>query len=331
MRIFSGIQPTGRKHLGNYLGAIRQYVEGQDRGEAIYCIVDLHAITVAYDAEELPRTVLDTTALLLAAGLDPGRCILFRQSDVREHTELAWLLSAVTAYGELSRMTQFKEKSEKQKDFVSAGLFTYPILQAADILAYRTDEVPVGEDQKQHLELARDIAQRFNARFGETFVVPEHRIPEVAARVMDLQAPENKMSTTGGTELGTVLVLDEPDEIRRKFRSAITDSGREIVRGDGKAGIANLIEILAAARGVDPEEIEKEYADAGGYADFKRDAGDAAVELLAPVRVRYAELRPDEAALEDLLSSGAEKARSLAGPTVREARERMGIGPRSSA
>jgi len=331
MRIFSGIQPTGRKHLGNYLGAIRQYVEGQDRGEAIYCIVDLHAITVAYDAGDLPRTVLDTTALLLAAGLDPGRCILFRQSDVREHTELAWLLSAVTAYGELSRMTQFKEKSEKQKDFISAGLFTYPILQAADILAYRTDEVPVGEDQKQHLELARDVAQRFNARFGETFVVPEHRIPEVAARVMDLQAPENKMSTTGGTEQGTVLVLDEPDEIRKKFRSAITDSGREVVRGDGKAGIANLIEILAAARGVDPEEIEKEYADAGGYADFKRDAGEATVDLLAPVRERYAELRPDEAALQDVLSRGAEKARAIAGPTVRKAREHMGIGPRSRA
>jgi tryptophanyl-tRNA synthetase len=229
-------------------------------------------------------------------------------------------------------MTQFKDKTARQQvDRASVGLFTYPILQAADILAYRTDEVPVGEDQKQHLELARDVAQRFNARFGETFVVPEHRIPEVAARVMDLQAPESKMSTTGGTELGTVLVLDEPDDIRRKFRAAITDSGREIVRGDGKAGIANLIEILAAAGGVDPEEIEKEYADAGGYADFKRDAGDAAVELLTPVRERYAELRPDEAALEDVLSSGAEKARSLAGPTVREARERMGIGPRSSA
>jgi tryptophanyl-tRNA synthetase len=330
MHIFSGIQPTGRKHLGNYLGAIRQYVEGQDRGEAIYCIVDLHAITVAYDAEGLPRTVLDTTALLLAAGLDPERCILFRQSDVREHTELAWLLSAVTAYGELSRMAQFKEKSEKQKDFVSAGLFTYPVLQAADILAYRTDEVPVGEDQKQHLELARDVAQRFNARFGETFVVPNHRIPKVAARVMDLQAPDNKMSTTGGTEQGTVLVLDEPDEIRRKFRSAITDSGREVVRGEGKAGIANLIEVLAAARGVDPEKIEKEYAGASGYADFKRDAGEAVVELLAPVRERYAELRADEAALEDVLSRGAEKARAIAGPTVREARHRMGIGPPTS-
>jgi tryptophanyl-tRNA synthetase len=330
MRIFSGIQPTGRKHLGNFLGAIRQYVEGQDRGDAIYCIVDLHAITVTYDAAELPRTVLDTTALLLAAGLDPDRCILFRQSDVREHTELAWLLSSVTAYGELSRMTQFKEKSEKQKDFVSSGLFTYPVLQAADILAYRTDEVPVGEDQTQHLELARDVAQRFNQRYGDTFVVPRHRIPEVAARVMDLQSPESKMSTTGGTEQGTVLVLDDPDDVRRKFRSAISDSGREIVRGEAKAGIANLIEILSAVRGVEPEEVEKEYADANGYADFKRDVGEAVVEMLAPVRERYEEIRSDEAKLEEILSRGADKARAIAAPTVREARERMGIGPRSS-
>lgn len=202
MRIFSGIQPTGRKHLGNYLGAIRQYVAGQDRREAIYCIVDLHAITVPYEPDELSQTILDTTALLMGAGLDPDRCILFRQSDVKEHTELSWLLATVTAYGELARMHHFKEKSDRQKDFVSAGLFVYPILQAADILAYQTDEIPVGEDQKEHLELARNIAERFNARYGESFVVPEHRIPPVAARVMDLQAPEKKMSTTGGTELG---------------------------------------------------------------------------------------------------------------------------------
>ena len=209
MRTFSGIQPTGRKHLGNYLGAIRQYVAAQDRGEAIFCIVDLHALTAPYDPKNLPVAVLDTTAVLLASGLDPERCILFRQSDVKEHTELCWMLTTTTAYGELNRMTQFKEKSAEQKDFVSAGLFAYPILQAADILAYRTDEVPVGEDQQQHIELARDVAQRFNSRFGETFVLPEHRIPEVAARVMDLQVPTKKMSTTGGTEQGTVLILDD--------------------------------------------------------------------------------------------------------------------------
>ncbi len=287
MRIFSGIQPTGRKHLGNYLGAIRQYVAGQDRGESIYCIVDLHATTVPYEPDELPRAVLDTTALLMAAGLDPERCILFRQSDVKEHTELAWMLSTVTAYGELSRMHQFKEKSRHQRDFVSAGLFTYPILQAADILAYTADEVPVGEDQAQHLELARDIARRFNSRYGETFVVPEHRTPQIAARVMDLQAPDKKMSTTAGTELGTVLILDEPDEIRRKFAVAVTDSGRDIVRQGDKPGVTNLIEIVAAVRGTDPDEVEREYAGASGYAGFKRDVGEAVIELLTPIRQRY--------------------------------------------
>jgi tryptophanyl-tRNA synthetase len=326
MRIFSGIQPTGRKHLGNYLGAIRQYVSGQVRGEAIYCIVDLHAITVAYEPDELSRAVLDTTALLMAAGLDPDRCILFLQSDVKEHTELCWLLTTVTAYGELARMHQFKEKSDQQRDFVSAGLFVYPILQAADILAYQADEVPVGEDQKQHLELARDIAERFNARYGETFVVPEHRVPQVAARVMDLQAPEKKMSTTGGTELGTVLVLDDPDEIRRKFKAAVTDSGRDIVRHADKAGVTNLIEIMAAGRGVDPEHVEKEYAEAPGYAGFKQNVGEAVVELLAPVRERYAELRAEEQALKDVLVRGGEKARAIASPTLRLVRQRMGIG-----
>ena len=248
--IFSGIQPTGRKHLGNYIGAIRQYVEGQDRGDpAIFCIVDLHAISVAYEPAELRERLYDTTAILLAAGLDPERCILFRQSDVREHTELTWLLSAVTAHGDLNRMTQFKEKSAKQRELVSAALFFYPVLMAADVLAYRADEVPVGDDQRQHVELMREIARRFNERFGETLVVPEHRIPEVGARIMDLQEPERKMSTTGGTEAGTVYVLDEPDAIRKKLGSAVTDSGREVVRGEDKAGITNLIDILAVARG----------------------------------------------------------------------------------
>ena len=327
MRIFSGIQPTGRKHLGNYIGAIRQYVEGQDRGEAVYCIVDLHAITVAYDPKDLRERVYDTAALLLAAGLDPDRCILFRQGDVKEHTELCWLLSNVTAYGELGRMHQFKEKAPQQKDLVSAGLFFYPVLQAADVLAYRTNEVPVGEDQKQHVELMREIAQRFNSRFGETFVLPEHRIPEVGARIMDLQAPEKKMSTTGGTELGTVYVLDEPDQILRKFKSAMTDSGREIVRGPDKAGIVNLIEIMASVRATTPEAVEKEYAQAEGYAEFKQDVGRVVAEHLGSVRERYAELRQDQAGLEKALAQGAEKARAIASPTVELARERMGVGP----
>ena len=324
-RIFSGIQPTGRKHLGNYIGAIRQYVEGQDRAEAIYCIVDLHAITVAYDPGELREYLYDTAAILLASGLDPDRCILFRQSDVHEHTELTWLLAAVTAWGDLNRIHQFKDKSSKQRELVSAGLFFYPVLQAADVLAYRANEVPVGEDQRQHVELMREVARRFNERFGETLVVPELRVPEIGARIMDLQEPERKMSTTGATEAGTVYVLDEPDAIRGKFGSAVTDSGRDIVRSDEKAGISNLIEITSVARGVAPEEVESEF-EGSGYGDFKTAAAESVVELMAPVRERYAELRPDTAALEQTLAAGAEKARAIAAQTLTEVRERMGVG-----
>ncbi len=325
--VFSGIQPTGRKHLGNYIGAIRQYVEGQDRGDpAIFCIVDLHAISVPYDPAELRERLYDTTAILLAAGLDPERCILFRQSDVREHTELTWLLSAVTAHGDLNRMHQFKDKSAKQRELVPAALFFYPVLMAADVLAYKATEVPVGDDQRQHVELMREIARRFNERFGETLVVPEYRIPEVGARIMDLQEPERKMSTTGGTEQGTVLVLDEPEAIRKKLGSAVTDSGREVRRGEDKAGITNLIDVYAAARGVEPAEVEREFEGAG-YGDFKKAVAEMVVDFLAPVRERYAELRPDEAALEATLAAGAEKARAIAAPTLVEVRDRMGIGP----
>ncbi|HEX2709148.1 MAG TPA: tryptophan--tRNA ligase [Solirubrobacterales bacterium] len=325
--IFSGIQPSGRKHLGNYIGAIRQYVEGQERGEpAIFCIVDLHAISVAYDPTELRERLYDTTAILLAAGLDPERCILFRQSDVREHTELTWLLSAVTAHGDLNRMHQFKDKSARQRELVSAALFFYPVLQAADVLAYRATEVPVGEDQRQHIELMREIARRFNERFGETLVEPELRVPEVGARIMDLQEPERKMSTSDSTEAGTVYVLDEPGAIRKKLGSAVTDSGREVVRGEGKAGITNLIDVLAVARGVDEAEVEREFAGAG-YGDFKKAVAEGVIELLAPVRERYAELRPDQSALETALAAGAEKAREIASATVVDVRDRMGIGP----
>jgi tryptophanyl-tRNA synthetase len=324
--IFSGIQPTGRKHLGNYIGAIRQYVEGQERGEpAIFCIVDLHAISVPYDPAELRERVYDTAAILLAAGLDPERCILFRQSDVPEHTELTWLLSAVTAHGDLNRMHQFKEKVGKDRELASAALFYYPVLMAADVLAYRATEVPVGDDQRQHVELMREIARRFNARFGEALVVPELVIPEVGARIMDLQEPERKMSTTGGTEQGTVLVLDEADVIRKKFGSAVTDSGREIVRSPEKPGIANLIDILAVARGVDQAAIEGEF-EGSGYGDFKKAVAEAVAEYLAPVRERYEDLRPDEAGLDRILGLGAEKARAIAAPVVAEVRERMGFG-----
>jgi tryptophanyl-tRNA synthetase len=329
--IFSGIQPTGRKHLGNYIGAIRQYVEGQDRGEpAIFCIVDLHALSVPYDPVELRERLYDTAAIMLAAGLDPERCILFRQSDVREHTELTWLLSAVTAHGDLNRMHQFKEKVGKDRELASAALFYYPVLMAADVLAYRATEVPVGDDQRQHVELMREIARRFNQRFGETLVVPELRVPEVGARIMDLQEPERKMSTTGGTEGGTVLVLEEPDAIRKKFGSAVTDSGREIVRSPEKPGITNLIDVLAVARGSDQAAIESEFEGAG-YGDFKKAVAEAVVDYLAPVRERYAELRPDEAELERILGLGAEKARAICAPIVAEVRDRMGYRPERAA
>jgi tryptophanyl-tRNA synthetase len=327
MVIFSGIQPTGRKHLGNHIGAIVQYVEGQDRADpSIYCIVDLHAITVEYDPAGLRERVYDTTATLIAAGLDPDRCILFRQGDVHEHTELTWLLSSVTALGELNRMHQFRDKSVAQRQLVSAGLLMYPVLQAADVLAYRAHEVPVGEDQREHLELMRDIARRFNERFGETLVVPEHRIPQVGARVRDLQEPERKMSTTGGSEQGTVYVLDDPDTIRRKFKRAVTDSGTDVRRGDGKPGISNLIEILAVARDVGPEEVERSF-EGLRYGDFKTAIGDEVAEWLAPVRVRYAELRGDDAALEGILEAGADKARAIAATTLADVREAMGVGP----
>jgi tryptophanyl-tRNA synthetase len=327
--IFSGIQPTGRKHLGNFIGAIRQYVEGQDYADpAIYCIVDLHATTVTYEPAELRARVYDTTAILLAAGLDPQRCILFRQGDVREHTELAWLLSSVTATGELNRMHQFRDKSAAQRELVSAGLLFYPVLMAADVLAYRATEVPVGEDQREHLELMRDIARRFNARFGEgILVVPEQRIPEVGARIMDLQDPTRKMSTTTGSVEGTVYVLDEPAAIEKKLKRAVTDSGNEIRRGEGKEGVANLIDILASARGVTPEQVEADMAGARGYGDLKVAAADAVIGLLAPVRERYEALRADEAALEQTLALGAEKARAIAAQTLADVRRAMAVGP----
>ena len=326
IRIFSGIQPTGSKHLGNLIGAVRQYVEGQDRGESIYCLVDLHALTVDHDPAGLRRQVHDTVSILMAAGLAQSRSILFRQSDVWEHPYLCWLLANVASFGELRRMHQFKEKSEQQKEFVSAGLFFYPVLQAADILAYQTDEVPVGEDQKQHIELARTVAERFNSRFGEVFRLPVHRIPDVGARVLDLQDPEKKMSTTGGSEQGTVYILDAPDAIAKKFRSAVTDSGREIRRAPDKRGVSNLIEIMAVARAMTPEQIEDEYAAESGYARFKEAVGEAVSEYLRPIREGYESIRADEAQLEAVLHEGATKARAIASKTVEIAADRMGLG-----
>jgi len=325
--IFSGIQPTGRKHLGNYIGAILQYVEGQDRADpAIYCIVDLHGTTVPYDPAELRQRTRETAALLVAAGLDPERCILFRQGDVPEHTELTWLLSSVTSVGQLNRMHQFRDKAGAARDRVSAGLLYYPVLMAADVLAYRAHEVPVGEDQREHIELMRDIAVNFNKRFGETLVVPEGNIPKVGARVRDLKEPEKKMSTTGGTPAGTIYVDEEPESIIKKFKRAETDSGREIVRAENKPGISNLIEILAVARGVAPEAVEADF-EGSGYGDFKRAVGEEVAAWLAPVRERYLELREDTDAIEGIFATGAEKARAIASEVVADVREKMGVGP----
>jgi tryptophanyl-tRNA synthetase len=328
VRIFSGIQPTGAKHFGNYSGGFRQYAATQEQaaaagGMAFFCIVDLHSITVDYGPADLHERTLDLAALLYATGLDPERSTVFAQSHVTAHAEAAWLLSAVTSYGQLGRMTQFKEKGERQ-EVVTAGLFTYPVLMAGDILLYQTDLVPIGDDQRQHVELARDVAERFNARFGDTFTVPRGVYPETGARIMDLQEPAKKMSTTGGTAQGTLLLLDPPDTIRRKVRSAVTDSGTDVRRADDKPGVTNLIDIMTVATGESPGAIEARY-DGGGYGAFKSDVAEAVVELLAPIQASYAELRGDPGELQRLLALGAGKARATAEPTLRSMYERMGF------
>jgi tryptophanyl-tRNA synthetase len=324
MKVFSGIQPTGAKHFGNYSGGFRQYAATQELGEAIFCIVDLHSITVEHDPADLRERTLDLAAMLFATGIDPERSIVFCQSHVPAHAEAAWLLGSVTSYGELRRMTQFKEKRERQ-EFVSAALFTYPVLMAGDILIYQADRVPIGDDQRQHLELARDVAERFNSRFGETFVLPEGIYPEVGARIMDLQEPDRKMSTTGGTAQGTVGLLDPPETIAKKFRSAVTDSGRDVVHDpDGKPGVSNLIEIMHVATGEPIEAIEARY-DGQGYGAFKQDVGEAVIDLLEPIRVRYGELRSDPGELVRMLAHGAQKAREESAPTLATMYERMGF------
>jgi tryptophanyl-tRNA synthetase len=324
MRIFSGIQPTGDKHFGNYSGGFRQYAATQEVGEAFFCIVDLHSITTSYEPQELRESTLDLAAMLFATGLDPDRSTVFVQSHVAAHAEAAWLLSAVTSYGQLGRMTQFKEKSERQ-EFVSAGLFTYPVLMAGDILLYQTDVVPIGDDQRQHLELARDVAARFNARYGETLKLPEGRFPETGGRIMDLQEPERKMSTTDSQAQGKVLITDPPETVRKKLKSAVTDSGSD-VRYDPqeKPGISNLLEIMSVATGEPIPELETRY-DSGGYGRFKSDVAEAVVELLDPIRTRYEELRGDPGELQRLLAQGAAKARAASAPTLEQMYERMGF------
>jgi tryptophanyl-tRNA synthetase len=323
MRIFSGIQPTGAKHFGNYSGGFRQYAATQDLGEAFFCIVDLHSITTSQDPENLREATLDLAAMLLATGVDPKRSTVFVQSHVPAHTQGAWVASCVATYGELRRMTQFKDKGKGQES-VSAGLFMYPALMAADILLYHTDKVPIGDDQRQHLELTRNVAERFNARFGETFTVPEGIYPDVGARVMDLQEPDRKMSTTGGTPQGTIGLLDPPDTVRRKVRSAVTDSGSEVRRGEDKPGITNLIDIMSVTTGASPEEIEARY-NGSGYGEFKEDVAEAVVALLDPIRLRYGELRGNPAELKAILADGATKADTIASETLRVAYDRVGF------
>jgi tryptophanyl-tRNA synthetase len=324
MRIFSGIRASGAKTLGNYSGGFRQYAATQEQGEAFFCIVDLHSITTPFEPQDLHESTLDLGAMLFATGLDPERSTVFVQSHVTAHPEAAWLLGSVTSFGELRRMTQFKDRAAEQ-DFVSAGLFSYPVLMAGDILLYQTDLVPIGDDQRQHLELTRDVAERFNQRFGETFTVPQGVYPEVGARIKNLQEPERLMSTTRGAPQGVVRIVDPPDVIRKKFKTAVTDSGTDVRHSPkDKPGISNLLEIMSVATGEPVPELEARY-DGGGYGRFKEDVGEAVVELLAPIQRRYEELRADEPQLREMLALGAGKAREASAPTLETIYERMGF------
>ena len=324
-RVLSGIQPSGDLHLGNYLGAVRNWVTDQNTHDAFFCVVDLHALTLGIDPAELRARTHDTALDLLAAGLDPERCTLFVQSHVPEHTQMSWLLECTATMGELQRMTQFKEKSAGLES-VGLGIFTYPVLMAADIVLYDAERVPVGDDQRQHLELARDLAIRFNHRFGDVLVVPEAAIPAAGARVMDLQHPERKMSKSVNSPLGTVLVLDDPVVITRKVKKAVTDTDGDVrYDPEGKPGLSNLLELLAAATGRTPAEVALGYE---RYGDLKADTAEALIELLRPVQAQRAELAADPGTVAVLLARGAAKAMEIAGATYDRAAEAVGLlGP----
>ena len=324
-RIFSGIQPSGKIHLGNYLGAVRNWVQLQDEYDCIYCVVDEHAITVRQDPAELRRKTLELFAQLLACGVDPERSTLFVQSHVTQHAEIAWVLNCFTMFGELSRMTQFKDKSAKHKDNINGGLFTYPCLMAADILLYQPDYVPVGEDQKQHCELTRDVAQRFNHIYGDVFKIPEPYIPKAGARIMGLTTPDSKMSKS--IPEGCVFLMEKPEDIQRKFKRAITDSDTErCVRYDpaAKPGVSNLMNIYSAVTGKTMEEIEAEF-DGKGYGAFKPAVGDAVIETLRPIREEASRILADKAYLESVYKKGAEKASYVAGKTLRKVYKKIGF------
>jgi tryptophanyl-tRNA synthetase len=321
-RVLSGVQPSGALHVGNYLGAFRQWVEDQYSDDAFFCVVDLHAMTTEISPAELTQRSLQTAMGFLAIGLDPEVCTIFLQSHVPEHTELSWILECTTGFGELRRMTQFKEKSERHEQ-VRVGLFTYPVLMAADVLLYDTDKVPVGDDQRQHLELTRDLALRFNATYGETFVVPGAQVPKVGARVMDLQHPDQKMSKSTSAPSGLISLDDSPDEIRKKIRRAVTDTGTEVrYDREKKPGVANLLELIAAATGDDPGRVAERYA---SYGALKDDTAEALVELLRPVRERHAELEAEPGFVRAVLNSGAQRAREISSKTLERARNAVGL------
>ena len=327
-RVFSGTQPSGTLHLGNYLGAIRNYVAMQETHDCVYCVVDLHAITVRQQRAELRRNTLDVANAYLAAGLDPERSIIIVQSHVPQHSELAWILNTVTYMGELRRMTQFKDKTAgAEGESVAVGLFDYPVLMAADILLYRADAVPVGEDQKQHVELTRDLAERFNNAFGKTFVVPEPIIRTEGGRVMALDDPAKKMSKSAGSEASYIALLDTPDVIRRKIKRAVTDSGTEVRPGPDKPALSNLLEIYRIFSGETEEAIVERFA-GKGYADFKADLADVVVDGLTPLQARVRELEADRGFVFGVLKDGAERAEAIAGRTMQRVRERVGLVPR---
>ncbi len=326
--MLSGIQPSGDVHLGNYVGALRNWADMQDDYDAFYCIVDLHALTLPWEPARLPGRTVQTAQILMASGIDPERATLFVQSHVPEHSELCWILNCIATMGELNRMVQFKEKTRsKAQDSASVGLFDYPVLQVADILIYDADVVPVGEDQRQHVELTRNIAQRFNNRFGETFVVPEVAVPKLGAKIYDLQEPTNKMSKTAESPRGTVMVFDEPDVIERKIKRAVTDP-QSNVRFDPehKPGVSNLLTILAVATGKAPEELAESYTE---YGPLKADTAAALIEFLRPVRERYRELAEDPGETERILKLGAEKAQGVAGATLARVKDAVGLLPRA--
>ena len=324
MRIFSGIRPTGGLHIGNYLGAIKQWIDLQEKNECVFCIVDLHAITTPYDPKELQKNILETTAVYLAAGINPDKSVIFVQSEVKEHAELAWLLGTITPMGELSRMTQFKEKSKKHKDYINSGLFTYPVLMASDILLYKSQGVPVGKDQEQHVELTRTIAKKFNQKFGAIFPEPETILPKTGAKIMSLTDPKKKMSKTDEPK-SCISLFDSPEDITKKIMTAETDSGKDVIYNvTKKPGISNLLTIYGLLTGRTTQDIEKDFK-GKGYGDFKKSLVKVVIDYLEPFRRKQKELETRDVYVKEVLTKGASRAKIIAETTMKEVREKMGL------